>query len=788
MGSRLAPRPSVVAMAGVALGLVLSSVSVAATPPPARVDADHDGIDDHLEQKLAERYAPILFIEPDESNYPVNVEWFLARAHLQYHEDCTFDIDEDVGYNPISSQANLIGPTGAYWAGGPNCGEDDTGYGHPPHHVLTTVAADPDGQFSVGSFTTGYSDQQTFVLPDVDDSYRLGSTDPREWKTYFHVYPSADGGVMIQYWHVFTYNQLAILGVGRHGGDWDASIQVQLGPDLEVEGVWFSRHADDHPGNFFETGNSNLHFAGTHPLMAIDGGGHAAFANPDDFCGHAATAVVSAIAWPVDVGVPDDPARLGLGVSTAVGCGFVTNNGNGIGGIVWETWTGGRVLASAFLSHPISAPSGHGGLVNMGEYNPCTPTTCFGSAQASSLLAGQFYPLNGQTFIQYSGKWGSLPHIQSFVGNPPRGPVFQGFEDRGMNATSMYTAWYNNGGNSPADRSNSPWREPPATSFQIPSGPTYPRSDGVRFVSSTTSLALTATESSIAMRFGPPVTAYRVFPAAASAGGPYLPYDAPFRLTGGDGAYAINYFSHDGLDNEDAVGSQVLTLDDSPPASSIAAPVAAPYVHSATLTLAYSATDGAGAGLRGLTATLDGHEALAGHVLSSGQAIDLLTQLRLGTHTFAIDAVDNLGNTRDLAVTFTIIATPESIEDDVRQFLAAGKIKPHGLAHRLLAELHAAAEASERGHCRRAADQYREFIDVLHARRGRGVDPEAAHIMISDARYLIAHCPDCGSGPKKPHPGPRFGDPEVDANHSCGTLRDDPKEIAEGERILPNRD
>src|SRR5262245_2632654 len=85
----------------------LRRVSADGQRPPALAataltpaDDDHDGINEALEQKLAERFAPVIYIEPDESNYPVNVDWFLDRARLQYHEDCAIDRDGDRGPFP----------------------------------------------------------------------------------------------------------------------------------------------------------------------------------------------------------------------------------------------------------------------------------------------------------------------------------------------------------------------------------------------------------------------------------------------------------------------------------------------------------------------------------------------------------------------------------------------------------------------------------------------------------------------------------------------------------------
>src|SRR5438270_3038815 len=87
----------------------LADPTVALAQQPAFIDQDGDGIDDNLEQQLANKFAPVILIESDESNYPVNVEWFLARAHMQYHEDCGSilaipphnDVDDDIGPNPL---------------------------------------------------------------------------------------------------------------------------------------------------------------------------------------------------------------------------------------------------------------------------------------------------------------------------------------------------------------------------------------------------------------------------------------------------------------------------------------------------------------------------------------------------------------------------------------------------------------------------------------------------------------------------------------------------------------
>jgi hypothetical protein len=178
-----------------------------------------------------------------------------------------------------------------------------------------------------------------------------------------------------------------------------------------------------------------------------------------------------------------------------------------------------------------------------------------------------------------------------------------------------------------------------------------------------------------------------------------------------------------------------------PPNITITQPTATAYGHSDTITLDYSATD-TGCGVGSLTATIDGSPTLP-HVqnLDSGQTISLLSELTLGDHTFTVTAVDNVGGTSTASVTFSIIVTPESIRNDVNQFLAAGAIRNGGLADSLLAKLNSAAAARSRGQCSVAANLYQSFINELQAQSGNGVDATAAAIMIADAQYLITRCP-----------------------------------------------
>jgi hypothetical protein len=210
----------------------------------------------------------------------------------------------------------------------------------------------------------------------------------------------------------------------------------------------------------------------------------------------------------------------------------------------------------------------------------------------------------------------------------------------------------------------------------------------------------------------------------------------------GDGPYDFQYSAESFANLLEPRHTAPVILDTTAPTISVVQPQATAYPHSAKLTLSYSISDGAGSGVASFTPTMDGATMLPGGVgLQNGQAISLLTELLLGSHTFSITATDNVNNAGSTSVTFTIIVTPDSIKDDVTQLLQSGAIDNGGIANSLLAKLNAAAKARERGDCAGANQIYQAFISELQAQSGKHVAPTAVQIMIADAQYLITHCP-----------------------------------------------
>ena len=116
-------------------------------------------------------------------------------------------------------------------------------------------------------------------LSGFDARFRRGSSDPRDWKTYVHVYPSRDHRrVYVQYWFFYPYNDGPWFF--DHEGDWE-HVTVTLDAARKPLGVYAARHGDNAPGAW--RGWSSLRKAnGTHPEILSARGSHASYFDEQD--------------------------------------------------------------------------------------------------------------------------------------------------------------------------------------------------------------------------------------------------------------------------------------------------------------------------------------------------------------------------------------------------------------------------------------------------------------------------------------------------------------------------
>jgi hypothetical protein len=104
---------------------------------------------------------------------------------------------------------------------------------------------------------------------------RAGSSDPRQWVTYVHVYPRIDGDINIQYWFFYPYNDGKILF--DHEGDWE-HVTVQTDPMGRARALSLAQHRNNRPG--VTRMWSAVAKDGDHPIVWSARGTHASYADP----------------------------------------------------------------------------------------------------------------------------------------------------------------------------------------------------------------------------------------------------------------------------------------------------------------------------------------------------------------------------------------------------------------------------------------------------------------------------------------------------------------------------
>jgi hypothetical protein len=208
------------------------------------VDDDADGLDDALEDKLAEQFAPVVFHGEHETNFPVRVDWWLERTQLRTVQN---------GWGKTRTRLALGGPL--------RQGE------------LVGKVAQVAGISISSSGARSRGKRVSFFLENLSRQALQSEVRPSEWITYVHSYPNDLGGVTIQYWRAYGWNAAHFLGLDLgHGGDWEA-VAVHLNDAHRPVATTYL----DHSG-IVDWGRS-VRWEGTHPLVWSEEGGHTS--NPD---------------------------------------------------------------------------------------------------------------------------------------------------------------------------------------------------------------------------------------------------------------------------------------------------------------------------------------------------------------------------------------------------------------------------------------------------------------------------------------------------------------------------
>jgi hypothetical protein len=178
------------------------------------------------------------------------------------------------------------------------------------------------------------------------------------------------------------------------------------------------------------------------------------------------------------------------------------------------------------------------------------------------------------------------------------------------------------------------------------------------------------------------------------------------------------------------------------PVVTITAPLAQEYLQPDYLTLDFTAIDGEGGTIPG-SAPVSGVKEIVARldqtmIVTSGQKIDLHT-LALGNHTLRLTASDYYGNATEQSVTFTVIATVQSMKTSVNRLYTERAINDASLRDSLLGKLNEAQTYLNKGNTKAAINTLNAFINSVKAQSGKHITKAFANLLIADATYVIAH-------------------------------------------------
>jgi hypothetical protein len=111
----------------------------------------------------------------------------------------------------------------------------------------------------------------------IPTALRAGSRHPGDWTVYGHAYPRADGGVELQYWFYFPFNDGPL--VFDHDSDWEHA-SVELAADGMPRFLALAAHDDNAPGRRVPW--AAVPREDTHPRFLIAAGTHAAYLSAAD--------------------------------------------------------------------------------------------------------------------------------------------------------------------------------------------------------------------------------------------------------------------------------------------------------------------------------------------------------------------------------------------------------------------------------------------------------------------------------------------------------------------------
>ena len=220
-------------------------------------DIDNDGIDDVLEQMLAETFSPVIKFHPDEKFYPTSVESFLNASNLMYYHD------DDLKLNClVSDNVNI-----------------DNLLTFQHQDTITCLSNKCMHSGDVKSSDSTHSNSTKFNLQLKTSEFYTGSSNLDSVPVYAHVHPSQNeifpNTITIQYWFLYAFNGPQMKCLGAHEGDFE-HISI-IYDTYSITHAYYSAHS--HEGTWKPV--SEISFInGTHPIVYSALNSHASYESP----------------------------------------------------------------------------------------------------------------------------------------------------------------------------------------------------------------------------------------------------------------------------------------------------------------------------------------------------------------------------------------------------------------------------------------------------------------------------------------------------------------------------
>lgn len=192
----------------------------------------------------------------------------------------------------------------------------------------------------------------------------------------------------------------------------------------------------------------------------------------------------------------------------------------------------------------------------------------------------------------------------------------------------------------------------------------------------------------------------------------------------------IHYLADMGVVSPKIEGRLQFIYDLDAPAITINSPEAINYLHTDSVTVDFDVVDVGAAGLADVWADLDGVPVV------DGQVIDLLT-LSLGDHTLTVNAVDKATNASSASVTFTVIATIDSLKTALTRFYNEGKVDNPITYFTLMNRLNSAQKWLDLGVDYVATRYLQNFMMEVKNQSRKHITADAAAILLTDAQFVI---------------------------------------------------